>query len=299
MAEQLSKTKADLGLLSVTVFWGSTFILSKQVLEEVPLLLFLVIRLGIAAVVMVTITLILKRSWTKQALIHGLVLGILLYLSYLTQMGGIRYTTASNAGFITGLSVVFVPVLAIILFKDSLKINIVAGVTLATVGLLLLSGGNPLKWNQGDVLVLICAMLVTFHIIFTGRFVRQDDVFVLTAVQMITISVLSTIVLLFSDISFTIPGTKNFLTLSYLAVFGTVYTFLMQTAMQKFTTATRTALVFSMEPIFAALFAFLIAGELLPGMGMIGGVFIIAGMLSAEIDWSHHLFSKDKNAAGK
>jgi drug/metabolite transporter (DMT)-like permease len=285
MKRHISRPVADLGLLSVTVFWGSTFILSKQVLNTVPLPLFLVIRLSMAAVIMLSITLILRPGYSRQTLYHGMILGVLLYLSYFFQMWGIQFTSASNAGFITGLSVIFVPVFSVLLFKDPIKINVVAGIVLATIGLLMLSGGNPLNWNRGDYLVLICAISVTFHVILTGIFARRNDVYLLTAVQLGTIAIISIIVFLFSDLTFEIPPISYTLILIYLAVFGTVYTFFMQTAMQRYTTATRTALVFSMEPVFASLFAYLIAGELLSKLAMVGGILILAGMLSAEIDW--------------
>jgi drug/metabolite transporter (DMT)-like permease len=200
-------------------------------------------------------------------------------------MWGIQFTTASNAGFITGLSVIFVPLFSVFLFRESLRLNVVIGIILATCGLLLLSGGNPLLWNKGDYLVLICSLTVTFHVIFTGQFSRQNDVYLLTAVQLSTISVISIFVFSFSGLPFRWPSSVNILLLVYLALFGTVYTFLMQTAMQRFTTATRTALVFSMEPVFASLFAYLIAGEMLTLAGVLGGFLILSGMLSAELNW--------------
>lgn len=285
MKKRISRTTADFGLLSVTVFWGSTFILSKMVLESVPLLLFLAIRLGLAAVIMGMLALTQRRRMTRQAVFHGIILGILLYLSYLFQMWGIQYTSASNAGFITGLSVIFVPAFSVLFFREPVRLNVIAGIISATVGLLLLSGGNPFSWNKGDYLVLVCALTVTFHVILTGNYARKNDIYSLTTVQLSTIAVISIFVFLFSDIPFHMPSQSNLLFLFYLAAFGTVYTFFMQTAMQRFTTATRTALVFSMEPVFAALFAYLIAGELLSPPAMLGGLLILAGMLSAEINW--------------
>jgi drug/metabolite transporter (DMT)-like permease len=165
------------------------------------------------------------------------------------------------------------------------KLNSIIGVILAVIGLLLLSGGNPLNWNRGDFLVLISAIIFTFHIIYTGKFSRENDIYILTAVQLSVTGALSIITLIISQTPFYLPATNNLLLLVYLALFGTVYTFLMQTAMQKHTTNTRAALVFSMEPVFAAIFAFIVAGETLKPIAWIGGILILLGMLSAELEW--------------
>lgn len=289
MKKSISKTTADLGLLSVTLFWGTTFILSKQVLESVPLLSFLAVRLSLAAIFMIIIAFPRRSNLNKKTLKHGLILGSLLFFSYVTQMDGLKYTTASNAGFITGLSVVFVPLFSILFFKTHPKLNSLIGVALATIGLLLLSGGNPFDWNKGDYLVLICAFLVTFHVILTGKFSRENDIYLLTAVQLSVTGILSMIALPFSHSPLYIPSANHILLLIYLALFGTVYTFLMQTAMQQYTTNTRTALVFSMEPVFATLFAYIFAGEILGTVAWIGGILILLGMLSAEIEWTKKL----------
>ncbi|MGD9487536.1 MAG: DMT family transporter [Calditrichaceae bacterium] len=286
MTKQISKTRADLLLLSVTVFWGTTFIISKLTLESVPLQTFLAIRLSLAAFFMTLIAIPHRKLIDRSTVTHGAILGIFLFISYLFQMWGIQHTSASNAGFITGLSVVFVPAFGILFFRAHPRLNSLAGVALATAGLLLLSGGNPLKWNYGDYLVLVCTFSVTFHVILTGKYARLHNIYVLTAVQLIAVSILSLSTLPFSESPGFIPTTIYLYVLLYLALFGTVYTFLMQTAMQRFTTATRTALVFSMEPVFAALFAFLIAGEILPFTGWLGGLLIVFGMITAEINWT-------------
>ena len=281
----ISKFKADLGLLSVTVFWGTTFVLSKLTLVEVPLTTYLFIRLTIAALAMDLYALRFFNSLNRVTLLHGAILGVFLYLSYLFQMWGIQYTTASNAGFITGMSVVLVPVFGYIFFRFKPATFVLLGISFATAGLLLLTGANPLAWNKGDMLVLICAVVVTFHVIFTGKFAPQSNVYLLTAVELTTVSILTFFALPFTGLSLPSLTTQSMLTLIYLALFGTVYTFLMQTSMQRYTTMARTALVFSMEPVFAALFAFLLAGEVLGLRACLGGALIVLGMVSAEVPW--------------
>lgn len=282
-----SKTMADLGLLSVTVFWGTTFILSKQVLEKISLLNYLGIRLGFAALCMLLLSIKKIGKINRQTVRDGMILGILLFFSYLFQMWGIQYTSASNAGFITGLNVVLVPVFSILLFKDKARPASLIGVIFATSGLYLLSGGDFTALNTGDWLVFTCAVVVTFHVIFTGKFAVRHDVHLLTLVQLTTIAVLGLILMLFEKQPVKMISTDIYLILIYLALFGTVYTFFMQTAMQRYTTATRTALVFSMEPVFAALFAYTLAGETMGTLGWFGGGLILSGMIIAEIRWTN------------
>jgi drug/metabolite transporter (DMT)-like permease len=214
-----------------------------------------------------------------------MIIGIFLFFSYLFQMWGIQYTTASNAGFITGMHVAMVPIFSVLFFKDKPQFASLIGVALAFIGLFLLSGGSLSNLNIGDILVFICAITVTFHVILTGKFAPINNIYLLTAIQLSTTAFLSILFSFFST-NLLVELTMNiFLVLLYLALFGTVFTFLMQTAMQRFTTATRTALVFAMEPVFAALFAYLIAGETMTLLGWLGGLFILTGMIVAEINW--------------
>jgi drug/metabolite transporter (DMT)-like permease len=283
--KQISKTKADLGLVSVTIFWGTTFILSKNVLEEISLASYLAVRLVLAAVFMSIYALPHRRKYNSGVLKHGIILGFLLFSSYVFQMGGIRYTSASNAGFITGLNVVLVPLFSVLFFRDRPRLASLIGVAFATFGLFLLSGGNFSNLTIGDWLVFVCAIVVTFHVILTGRYAPKHNIYLLTAIQLNTVALLSTIYAAIDGIHLPSFSGETIVILVYLALFGTVYTFLMQTSMQRFTTATRTALVFALEPVFAALFAYLIGGETLTMLGWVGGSLIIAGMIVAEVDW--------------
>jgi len=291
----ISKFRADLGLLSVTFFWGTTFILSKLTLVDVPLPIYLFLRLTVAALAIDLFAFRYFNELDIKTLHHGVLLGVLLYWSYLFQMWGIQYTSASNAGFITGLSVALVPVFGFFFFRIRPAVNALIGVALALIGLFLLTGVHPFNWNKGDLLVLVCAVSVTFHVILTGRFAPKHNVYLLTAVQLSVVSVLTMLTLPVGNYRWPVLSVTNITVLIYLGLFGTVYTFLMQTAMQRFTATTRTALIFSMEPVFAALFAFLIAGERLSLSGWIGGLLIVLGMISAEISLTG-LFNRNKKA---
>ncbi len=280
---KITRIKADLGLLSVTFFWGTTFILSKLLLREIPLPVYLFIRLTIAAFALGLFSLRYRRQINGAVLLHGTVLGALLYFSYFFQMWGIQWTSASNAGFITGLSVVLVPVFGYLFFRQRSPLIVVLGVILAVTGLLLLTGAQPLNWNKGDLLVLVCAVSVAFHVIYTGKYAPLHNVYLLTAIELTVVAILTALALPFGDYQWPDLRTNQILLLIYLGLFGTVFTFLMQTSMQRFTTAARTALIFAMEPVFAALFAFLIAGETLTLLGWVGGLLIVLGMIVSEM----------------
>ncbi len=281
----MTKLQADLGLLSVTVFWGSTFIIAKLTMLDVPLLIFLFLRLTLAAILLNAYLWKHFRAVNSSILKHGIIIGIWLYLSYLFQMWGVQYTSASNAAFITALSVVLVPVFGFLFFGYRAAYQVLAAILLAVIGLLLLTGANPLAWNKGDSLVFICSITVAFHIIFTGKYARLHNVYLLTGIQLATVSLLTILALPFNTIEWPRLSLLNVSALFYLALFGTVYTYVMQTKMQRHTTTARTALIFSMEPVFAALFAFIIADEQLTTTGWMGGVLIVISMIIAELPW--------------
>jgi len=281
-----TKLQADLILIMVSVFWGTTFILSKLLLTEISLLYYLALRLPLAAILLWIVAIRHYKEIRRQTIWDGIILGIFLFLSYLFQMWGIQYTSASNAGFITGINVILVPVFSAFLFKERPKLITIIGILLATLGMYFLSGGNYQTLNKGDWLILVCALVVAFHVIFTGRFAPRNNIYLLTAIQLSTVAVLSLTLFLFSSERITPLRANTTLLIIYLAVFGTILTFLLQTSMQRFTTATRTALIFTTEPLFAALFAFIIAGELLTPYGWFGGSLIVLGMIVSEVNWS-------------
>jgi len=278
------KIKADLALVLVTVFWGSTFIISKMTLVSVDVFLFLFLRLSIAALILFIFIINKLHLITLSLLKHSVILAIFLYTSYFFQMYGIQFTTASNAGFITGLSVILVPVFNYLFFKIKTNQITIISVVIAFVGLFLLTGANPLKLNKGDLWVFLCAITVAFHIIYTGKFARLHPVLLLTAFQLGFVAIFSSLPLIWYNpaTQFIIPADKEIYAILYLALFGTVFTYITQTSMQRFTSSAHTALIFSLEPFFAALFAWLIGNEKLDTISWIGGSLIIIAMVLAE-----------------
>lgn len=278
----LPKIVADLSLLFVALSWGATFIIVKTAVEDLPPLPFLAIRFAFAFITLLPFLYIQREHLNKIAAAKGLILGIFLFFGYVSQTVGLQYTTASNAGFITGLNVVLVPIFVAFYQKRFPHRTIMLGALCATGGLALLSIGPNFSFNSGDPIVLICAFSFAAHIFFVGRFAPEVNATVLASFQILTVALLSGVGTL------AIPQPPMVFTpyvwfgLILTALICTSVAFFIQSKMQQFTSASHTAIIFASEPVFAAIFAFLLAGEILSNRGFIGAAFVLAGILIAE-----------------
>jgi drug/metabolite transporter (DMT)-like permease len=284
---------ADITLLLVTIVWGSTFVLVQNAISSLRPFSFNGIRFFIAAVVLILWLVFFERKQlrllTKKIVLTGMFIGFWLFLGYATQTVGLLYTTSSKAGFITGLSVVLVPLFSMILLKQTLSKNAIIGVVIATFGLFFLTATDISGFNIGDMLVFICAISFALHIIFTGKFTDQFPTLLLTIIQLTTVSLLSMISsFLFENWRDTFHTNVLFSSNVYMAlfitsVFATALAFLAQTNFQKFTTTTRVALIFAMEPVFAAITGFFWAHDRLTITAIFGCILIFLGMIFAEL----------------
>lgn len=284
---------ADSSLLFVTFIWGITFVLVQNAIGSLEPLAFNGIRFLMAALLLGLWLLIFERKQlqqlNKEVFKNGIFIGFWLFLGYATQTIGLLYTTSSKAGFITGLSVVLVPLFSMFLLKHSLSRNAILGVIIATVGLFLLTVSDFSALNIGDAFVFLCAVSFALHIIFTGKYTTKYPSLLLTVIQISTVSVLSTLTsFIFEDwrktFRFEIIFSPNvFIALLITSIFATALAFLIQTNFQKYTTTTRVALIFAMEPVFAAITGYVWADERLTYSALFGCLFIFAGMIFAEL----------------
>ncbi|MEH7352729.1 DMT family transporter [Neobacillus drentensis] len=284
---------ADLSLLLVTLIWGTTFLLVKNAIDFLPPLAFNGIRFFIAALLLILCLLVFGKKQLKQLNIKliasGMFIGFWLFLGYVTQTIGLLYTTTSKAGFITGLSVVLVPLFSMFLLKQFPSMNGIFGVLTATIGLFLLTMTDVSSLNIGDGYVFICAICFAMHIIFTGKFSSKYPTLLLTVIQ------ITTVVLLSMGSSFIFEDWKKSLRMDILfsqdviigivitSVFATAIAFFIQTNFQKYTLATRVALIFAMEPVFAAIAGYFWANERLSLSALLGCGLIFLGMIFAEL----------------
>lgn len=276
--------KAEVYLLGIVIIWGSTFAIIRDVLDQIMPFTFLAYRFLLAALILSVIFWKRIKNIDKIILKKGFLIGIFLFLGYAFQTVGLKYTTATKAGFITGLSVVLVPIISYLFIKEKINRNSVIGVIFAVVGLWLLNYNSSYNFNLGDFLVLLCAVSFAMHIISVGLFTKKMDYVLLVIVQLATVFVLSLLMALFFE--------RPDIHLSYsfnvwwsiilTGVFATALAFYMQNRFQRYSTATKTAIIFSGEPIFAAVFAYLLLGEKVGLIAWIGGLLIIFGMIVSQ-----------------
>jgi drug/metabolite transporter (DMT)-like permease len=300
---------ADISLLFVTFIWGTTFVLVQNAIGLLEPFSFNGIRFLAAAIMLLLLLLIFERKQLVflniKMLASGVFIGFWLYLGYATQTIGLLYTTTSKAGFITGLSVIFVPLFSMFLLKQFPSRNAVIGVSIATLGLFLLTMTDVSSLNIGDGFVFICAISFALQIIFTGKFSSKYPTLLLTVIQISTVAILSIISAFFFE-----DWRKSFnpeillskdviIALIITSIFATALAFLIQTNFQKYTTATRVALIFAMEPVFAAIAGYYWAAERLSYSALFGCLLIFAGMIFAELPANKFpILKKNKSLQG-
>lgn len=283
---------ADLLLLFVAFIWGATFVVIQDAVTVLEPFTFNGLRFLCAALFLFVWIVCFQRQQFKKInrslLKSGIIMGGWLFSGYALQTFGLLYTTSSKAGFLTGLNVVLVPLLGFLILKQKPKTAAIIGVCIAAAGLYMLTAGSTGGFNIGDLLEFLCAIAFGMHIVFTGKYAAHFPAFVLTLIQISTVGVCNLIAaLLFENwgkaFSPSVVGTGVWLAVLFTALLATVVAYLAQTALQKYTAPTHVALIFTMEPVFAALTAYFWAGERLGSLALIGCLLIFVGMILSEI----------------
>lgn len=281
----MPKWQADLSLFIIALIWGSTFVMVKNALDAVGPLTFVGWRFIAASVLLAFLFRQRVRRITRAEVHAGILIGVWLATGYILQTIGLQFTTSAKAGFITGLAVVLVPLIAAVLLRKPPGRWASIGVTAATVGLafLSLSPDQALLLAPGDLWVLGGAAGFALHIISVARFAPAYDAVRLALVQIATVAVLSTgAAFLWEAPTVRLPADTWFAIL-FTGAIATALVFSLQTHVQRFTTPTHTALLFSLEPVFAALFGWWWAGEVLGQKELFGCGLILIGMVVAEL----------------
>ena len=285
---------AALALVGVTLIWGTTFIVNAEVLGREPPLAYVACRFVLAALILNLAT--LGRRGTPRLWRDGAGMGVLLALGMGAQIAGQTETSASKTAFITGLSVVLTPVVALFRGRKFPGAATLAGVVLATAGFFALSwpaGGGAV--NRGDLMVLACAMFFAVYFVENERRSPRHDALLYTARQMI----FSAATLLAASLVLKQARTSLALTrfearplsfdrgfivaVAYMTLFATIVTFSAQNWAQARISATKAAIIFALEPVWAAIFAAVILSERLGARGLAGGALVIAGIVVSEI----------------
>lgn len=272
---------AEIGLIGVAAVWGGTFVMVQDAVAKLPTLAFLGYRFVAAAVVAALVWRAALRALPREGWWAGAVMGVFLTLGYVLQTLGLEYTTVSNAGFITGLFVVFTPVLAAIVLGDRIGPLAWGAAAVSAFGLFLLAGGGAL--NTGDVLVLGCAVAFAAHILATARAAAGFHVGALLVVQLAVCGLACTLAAVVLGDLQAPPDSSVWIALAVTALVASVLGFFIQTYAQKHTSATRTALILSSEPAFTALSGYVFNDERLKAIGWLGAVLIMSSILVVEL----------------
>jgi drug/metabolite transporter (DMT)-like permease len=298
---------ADLVLILIAFVWGTTFVMVQEAIATLLPFSFLTIRFAFAALFLYLFLRLsmrqrgrLNAKERRQNWVGGFVLGLFLFLGYAFQTFSLLYTTSGKSGFLTGVSVALVPVLSLLILGIRVRFVSVLGVLLAVSGLYLLAFADFSVINRGDVLAFFCAIFFGLQIVYTGKFSGTTSVFHLVTIQLATVAILSACSavlfepwqqMLHPDIYLN-PAVASALVVT--SLFATAFAFIAQTHVQKFTTPNRVALIFSMEPVFAALADYWWQGVALGGRALAGGVLILCGMILAEIQFPQFSIFKKK-----
>lgn len=274
----------------VSFAWGATFVVIKNALAEVSPLLFNALRMTLAAAILGGLFFRGFRPYSRASVMAGIRVGIFLWLGYEFQTTGLRLTTPSKSAFLTGVSVVLVPVFLVLFWRRKINSWTTLGVIAAFAGLFLLTVpggagglGNWASVNRGDGLTMGCAVAFAFQIIFMGRATREHDFRQIAFLQAATAAVAMLITAPLGEKSFILWTPRVLWAIAVTAVFCTAAAFTIQAWAQQFTPATHIALIFALEPVFAWITSYLVLAEHLGMRATVGALLILAGILVAEL----------------
>jgi drug/metabolite transporter (DMT)-like permease len=267
-------------LFGVTFAWGASFVLMKDAINEQPVFDFLATRFTLATLVMILIRPQVLSAINKKILLRGSVLGVMLGLAYITQTIGLDLSTAAITGFLTGLYVVFTPILFWIIYRKKVELKVAVGTVTAFVALLFISF-NGLSVDVGQIWLIACAVLFAAHIIGLSVWSTAKEIYPLTVVQLGAGSVVCWLGAL-ADGYQAPPNLSVWAVIVFTAVFATAAAFLVQTWAQSIMDPSRVAIILTSEVIFAAVIAVAVGQEVLALRTIIGGALMVVAMLIVE-----------------
>lgn len=283
--------RAELSIIGLSAIWGCTFVVIKRALDDISPMLFIVTRFAVAAALM---WLLLPRGLfaggapsedrRRGLLVGGAVTGILLFAGFTFQTIGIQYTSPARSAFITGMYVIFTPLLSIVLRLRRPAATSFVGAALAFGGLYLLTspGGSGGGFGLGELLTMFCAIAFAGHLLAVDHYTRRHDKRAIAFLQVAAVGLLAAPAVALEPIRFD-PTMRLIGALAVTAILGTALAFWLLNAVQSWTTPTRAAIIFAAEPVFAAVTSWVVEGESLAGPALLGAAMILAGMLTAEL----------------
>jgi drug/metabolite transporter (DMT)-like permease len=277
--------RAEAALLGNTVIWGATFVLVKNALADISPFVFLCFRFSVAGLLL---SFIYRRRFhspaTARSLRWGALAGFFLFAGYAFQTVGLQFTTPSKSAFITGLAIPLVPFLNSLVYRIRPVAAEIAGVCIATAGMgLLTMQGQRLAIGSGDLLTLGCAVSFAAHILILGHFSTIANHGVLSVAQIVTPALLAGMMFSWAETPRITWSTTVIAAVAICGVLATALPFTIQAWAQQHTSATRTALIFALEPVVAWFVSWLLTGEVLSPQSTGGAILILAGILLVEL----------------
>ena len=282
----MSRRAADLALAFNTLVWGATFTLVKSALRDVSPLLFLALRFTLATAALSGLWLVgwHGRKIDRRAIVGGILAGILLFSGFLLQTLGLQYTTPPRSAFLTGLASVMVPLLGALVYRVKPQALEVLGVLVATAGMALMTLGGPIgAVGKGDLLTLLCAGAFAGHIVILGHYSAKVSFETLSIAQVATSAVLALGLFWWAEPPHIVWRPGVIYAILVTGLLATALAFTIQAWAQKFTSSTRTALIYTLEPVFAWLISFWALGEGLAGRAAAGAALILGGVVLVEL----------------
>jgi len=272
-----SPTIALIALVLVCVVWGTTFLIVQRAVAKMPVMDFLAVRFTVATVAMFALRPTCLRGMTRQGYMQAIILGVLLGLGYITQTYGLRYTSATISGFITGMYVVFTPVMSWLILRRKINRNTWLAVALATAGLAMLSLRS---WSVGvgELLTLGCALVSAVYIVGLGEWSAKYNPYGFSALQIATVAVITLVAAAPRGITLP-PDSGVWWVVVTTAIFATAIAFLVQTWAQSLVPATNAAIVMTMEPVFAGIFGVFFGGDKLSLQIITGAVCVLIAII--------------------
>jgi drug/metabolite transporter (DMT)-like permease len=294
----MKKFTAEGALLLVTILWGATFAIIKTALNDISPMLFIFFRFGLAAILLFPFIFKYLKKINKQIIFGALTVGIFYFLGFASQTAGLNFTTVTKSGFITGTFVIFTPIFQLLIEKRKPSLGSIIGIFLVVIGLIFLSSKGDTflnvfheigsNFNKGDFLTLICAMFYSLYIVYLDIESKKIELMPLVFFQ---IAITAAGGFLFALI-FSFTGLENLklffsfnlvFAILYTSILATIVTTILQTRFQKETTPAKASIIFSFEPIFAAVIAFFALNEKISNFRLLGCLFIFAGLLATEL----------------
>jgi len=266
-------------LVGITAVWGWTFVVVRDAIALYGVLPFLAVRFALAAGALAPFSV---PKLTRRTLLVGGGIGVVLAAAYLFQTLGLLFTTPTNSGLITGLFVVFAPLADRILFGASFSRQVIVAVVMSLLGMVLLAGGGPEGINSGDILTLVCAAALGLHIALLSRYAAGHDAVSLAFAQILAMAALFAVAWpVFEPV--TLPPSGVWIALLVTGLVASAGAFWVQTFVQQRIPAARTAIILTMEPVFAAFFGYWLAGDRLVAIQILGAALILSALVVGEV----------------